>query len=80
LVYQKSNQVVRRQLCHSQTGRNRRAGYMRCQHHIGQGELSRFQYKANIDFDLRCTDQEITAWGAMAMIKRMLDHLGLDAA
>jgi hypothetical protein len=47
---------------------------------LRQGELSRFQYKANLDFDLRCADQEVTAWGTMAMIKRMLDHLGLDAA
>jgi hypothetical protein len=47
---------------------------------LRQGELSRFQYKATIDFDLRCADQEVTAWGAMAMIKRMLNHLGLDAA
>jgi hypothetical protein len=28
-------------------------------------------------FDLRFTDKEITAWGGMAIMKRMLDHLGL---
>jgi hypothetical protein len=31
-------------------------------------------------FDLRFTDKEITAWGGMAIMKRMLDHLGFDAA
>ena len=33
-----------------------------------------------MDFDLRFTDKEITAWGGMAIMKRMLDHLGFDAA
>ncbi len=30
--------------------------------------------------DLRFTDTEITAWGGMALIKRMLDHMGFEAA
>ena len=33
-----------------------------------------------MDFDLRFTDKKITAWGGMAIMKRMLDHLGFDAA
>lgn len=33
-----------------------------------------------MDFDLRFTDKEITAWGGMGLMKRMLDHLGFDAA
>ena len=33
-----------------------------------------------MDFDLRFTDKEITAWGGMALMKRMLDHLGFDEA
>lgn len=33
-----------------------------------------------MDFELRFTDKEITAWGGMAIMKRMLDHLGFDAA
>jgi hypothetical protein len=33
-----------------------------------------------MEFELRFTDKEITAWGGMAMIKRMLDHLGFDQA
>ena len=33
-----------------------------------------------MDFELRFTDKEITSLGAMAMIKRMLEHLGLDQA
>ena len=33
-----------------------------------------------MDFDLRFTDKEITAWGGMAIMKRMLDHLGFVAA
>ena len=37
-----------------------------------------------MDFDLRFSDKEITAWGGMALMKRMLDHLdfqgGLTAA
>lgn len=30
--------------------------------------------------ELRFTDKEITAWGGMALMKRMLDHLGFGAA
>ncbi len=33
-----------------------------------------------MDFDLRFTDKEITAWGGMGIMKRMLDHLHFDAA
>ena len=33
-----------------------------------------------MDFELRFTDKEITAWGGMALMKRMLDHMGFDAA
>lgn len=33
-----------------------------------------------MDFELRFTDKEITAWGGMALMKRMLDHLGFDQA
>ena len=32
-----------------------------------------------MDFDLRFSDKEITAWGGMAIMKRMLDRLGFDA-
>jgi len=32
-----------------------------------------------MNFDLRFTDKEMTAWGGMAILKRMLDHLGFDA-
>jgi hypothetical protein len=31
-----------------------------------------------MDFDLRFTDKEITAWGGMGIMKRMLDHLHFD--
>ena len=31
-------------------------------------------------FELRFTDQEITAWGGMGLMKRMLDHLHFDQA
>jgi hypothetical protein len=31
-------------------------------------------------FDLRFTDKEITAWGGMGIMKRMLDHLGFHSA
>jgi hypothetical protein len=31
-------------------------------------------------FELRFTDKEITAWGGMALMKQMLDHLGFDQA
>ena len=33
-----------------------------------------------MEFDLRFTDKEITAWGGMGLMKRMLDHLGFEAA
>ena len=33
-----------------------------------------------MDFDLRFTDKEISAWGGMGLMKRMLDHLRFDAA
>ena len=33
-----------------------------------------------MDFELRFTDKEIIAWGGMGLMKRMLDHLGFDAA
>lgn len=33
-----------------------------------------------MDFDLRFTDKEITAWGGMALMKRMLDHMGFGNA
>ena len=33
-----------------------------------------------MDFDLRFTDKEISAWGGMGWMKRMLDHLGFDSA
>ena len=31
-------------------------------------------------FELRLTDKEITAWGVMGLMKRMLDHLHFDEA
>ena len=33
-----------------------------------------------MNIDLRFTDKEITAWGGMGLMKRMLDHLGFDGA
>ena len=33
-----------------------------------------------MDFDLCFTDKEITAWGGMGLMKRMLDHLGFESA
>ena len=33
-----------------------------------------------MDFELRFTDKEITAWGGMALMKRMLDHMGFGTA
>ena len=33
-----------------------------------------------MEFDLRFTDKEITAWGWMVLKKRMLDHLGFESA
>ena len=32
------------------------------------------------DFELQFSDKLITPWGGMALIKRMLDHLGFDHA
>ena len=31
-------------------------------------------------FELRFTDTEITAWGGMVLMKRMLEHMEFDAA
>ncbi len=31
-------------------------------------------------FELRFTDKEITAWGGMGLLRRMLDHLNFDQA
>ena len=33
-----------------------------------------------MNIDLRFTDKEITAWGGMGLMKRMLDHLGFYGA
>ena len=33
-----------------------------------------------MEFDLRFSDKEITAWGGMGIMKRMLDHLGFESA
>ena len=33
-----------------------------------------------MSFELQITDKEITPWGGLALLKRMLDHLGFDAA
>jgi hypothetical protein len=33
-----------------------------------------------MDFELRFTDKEISAWGGMGLMKRMLDHVGLQSA
>ena len=33
-----------------------------------------------MEFDLRFSDKEITAWGGMGLMKRMLDHLGFETA
>lgn len=33
-----------------------------------------------MELDLRFSDKEITAWGGMAVMKRMLEHLKFDAA
>ena len=41
---------------------------------------SRFQCGALMEFELRFTDKEITAWGGMGLMKRMLDHLGFESA
>lgn len=39
-----------------------------------------FSARRFMDFDLRFTDKKITAWGAMALMKRMLDHMGFGSA
>ena len=39
-----------------------------------------FSARRFMDFDLRFTDKEITAWGGMALMKRMLDHMGFGSA
>lgn len=31
-------------------------------------------------FELRFTDKEVTAWGGMGLMKRLLDHLDFDSA
>jgi hypothetical protein len=33
-----------------------------------------------MDFQLRFTDKEITAWPGLSLLKRMLDHMGFDSA
>ena len=33
-----------------------------------------------MDFQLRFTDKEITACPGLSLLKRMLDHMGFDAA
>ena len=33
-----------------------------------------------MNFELRFTDKEITAWAGMGLMKRMLDHMGFDEA
>jgi hypothetical protein len=33
-----------------------------------------------MDFQLRFTGKEITAWHGLSLLKRMLDHMGFDAA
>ena len=33
-----------------------------------------------MNFELRFSDKEITAWGGMALMKRMLDHMEFDQA
>ncbi len=39
-----------------------------------------FPYGGVMGFELRFTDKEITAWGGMGLMKRMLDHLHFDEA
>ncbi len=41
---------------------------------------SLFQRGEVMEFDLGFSDKEITAWGGMGLMKRLLDHLGFDAA
>jgi hypothetical protein len=33
-----------------------------------------------MEVELRFTDKEITPWGGMALMKRMLDRMGFDTA
>jgi hypothetical protein len=33
-----------------------------------------------MDFELRFTDKEITAWAGIGLLKRMLDHMRFDTA
>ncbi|MEO6022379.1 MAG: hypothetical protein ABIP64_04540 [Burkholderiales bacterium] len=33
-----------------------------------------------MEFELRFSDKEITAWGGMGIMKRLLDHLGFESA
>lgn len=33
-----------------------------------------------MNFNLRFSNKEITAWGGMAQMKRMLEHMGVEAA
>ena len=33
-----------------------------------------------VDFELRFTNKEITAWGGMGLMKRILDRIGFNAA
>ena len=33
-----------------------------------------------MNFELQFSDQEITPWGGISVLKRMLDHLDFDAA
>lgn len=39
-----------------------------------------FSARIGTDFELRFTDKEITAWGGMALMKRMLDHMQFHTA
>ena len=39
-----------------------------------------FNAGESMEFELRFTDKEITPWGGMALMKRMLDHLGFGTA
>ena len=32
------------------------------------------------DFELQFSDKLVTPWGGMALVKRMLDHIGFDRA
>ena len=42
---------------------------------MGHRDLSAGEMKG---FDIRFADKEITAWGGMGIMKRMLDHLEFD--